>query len=304
MKLAVIGPGAMGLLFGARLAQQGHEVYMVGTNPATLEKLEREGIDITWQGVRSRVPVHARLAGEMEGPVELAMLFTKTTASRAALEACGAYVGPETWMLSLQNGLGNLELLSAYVPRQRLLLGVTGFGSDLEAPGRIVSAGAGYVKLMAVEPEGQAMAERVNAALNGAGLTSQLTGDVMTAIWEKVALNAALNAICGVCQVPCGGLRAEDGRQLARILAREACAVANAAGVPVSADAVLDRIDQVIFQQDAAHYPSMAHDLAQKRPSEVEAISGAIWRKARELGMEAPYNEAMYRLIKTIEANY
>lgn len=305
MKIAVIGPGAMGLLFGARLAQSGNEVYMIGSTPATIDKLNREGIQLEYAGEASRVKVSAALAQDMAEKVELAILFTKTIYSKAALDACAAYVGEDTWLMTLQNGLGNVELMENYVPKERLIVGVTNYGSDLIAPGHVVSSGKGYLKMSAADGREHAMVARVNATLQAAGFASELVPDTMTAIWEKVAFNAAINAAAAVCHVPCGGMgKREESAGLCYLIAEETCRVAEAWGVPADAAAVKEMLRKTIFEQHQEHYPSMAQDVMKKRPTEVEFINGAIWRKAQEIGMQAPYNETMYRLLLTLEANY
>lgn len=295
----------MGLLFGARLAQSGNEVYMIGSTASTIDKLNREGIWLEYAGKESRVKVSAALAENMTEKVELAILFTKTACSKAALDVCASYVGEDSWLMTLQNGLGNVELMENYVPRERLIVGVTNYGSDLIEPGHVISSGVGYLKMCCADGKTHPIAEKINALLVSAGFASQLTGDAMTAIWEKLAFNAALNATAAVCRVPCGGMgKRSESAQLCYLLAEETCRVAGALGIPTDCEAVKETIRKTIYEQHQDHYPSMAQDVMKKRRTEVEFINGAIWRKAQEIGVPAPYNETMVRLLLTLEANY
>ena len=305
MKIAVIGSGAMGLLFGAKLAQAGNDVTMVDVVPVVIERINTQGIHLKFGDSDSFVPVKASFAQDMKAPVDLAILFTKTIYSKSALDACGSYVGPETWMLTMQNGLGNIELMEEYLPLERIIAGVTTFGADLVEPGHTVSSGHGYLKIMSANNQITPELEQINAVLQEAGLGSQIVDDVMVAIWEKVAFNAGINATSAVCRVPCGGMGVTpEGTELCYKIADETCRIANAHGVPANAEEVRKTLEATIFRLHKDHFTSMAQDILHKRKTEAAFISGGVLKKARELGLEAPYNEALYCLLHTIESTY
>lgn len=305
MKIAVIGPGAMGLLFGAKLAQAGNDVTMVGTNPAVITRINQEGIHLEFGCENTYVPVNARCAQEMDSPVDLAVLFTKTICSKAALDACGSYVSPETWMLTMQNGLGNIELIERYVSRDKIIAGVTTFGADLKEPGYTVSSGQGYLKIMSANGQFSSGLERVDRVLKEAGLGSQIVDDVMTAIWEKVAFNAGINAVSAVCRVPCSGVGVVlEGVELCYKIAEETCRIANAHGAAARAEKVKEILRKTIFELHRDHLTSMTQDILNKRKTEAAFINGGVLQKARELGLDAPYNETLYALLHTIESTY
>lgn len=305
MKIAVIGSGAMGLLFGSKLAQAGNDVTMVDVVPDVIRHINEEGIHLEFAGSDEYVPVKASYAQDMTEPVELAILFTKTIYSKSALDACNTYVGPETWMLTMQNGLGNIELMERYVPKERIVAGVTTFGADLIGPGHTVSSGHGYLKIMSADGRVTSELERINQVLKDAGLGSQIVDDVMVAIWEKVAFNAGINATSAVCRVPCGGMGAtSEGAELCYKIADETCKIANAHGVRANADAVKKTLQATIFELHKDHLTSMTQDILHKRKTEAAFISGGVVKKAQELGMDAPYNETLYCLLHTIESTY
>lgn len=305
LKIAVIGSGAMGLLFGAKLAQAGNDVTMVDVVPAVIDRLNQEGIHLEFGGEDAYVPVKARYAQEMEEPADLAILFTKTLYSKAALDACGSYVSPETWMLTMQNGLGNIELMERYVSRERIIAGVTTFGADLKEPGHTISSGRGYLKIMSANGQVSPGLERIDRVLKAAGLGSQIVDDVMAAIWEKVAFNAGINAVSAVCRVPCGGMgKVPEGAELCYKIAEETCRIANAHGVPAQAEEVKETLRKTIFELHKNHLTSMTQDVLNKRKTEAAFISGGVLQKARELGLEAPYNETLFCLLHTIESTY
>lgn len=305
LKIAVIGSGAMGLLFGAKLAQSGNDVTMVDVVPAVIDRINQQGIHLEFGGEETHVPVKARYAQDMEAPVDLAILFTKTIYSKPALDACGSYVSPDTWMLTMQNGLGNIELMENYVSKSKIVAGVTTFGADLKGPGHTVSSGQGYLKIMSANGQVSAGLERIDQALSEAGLGSQIVDDVMVAIWEKVAFNAGINAASAVCRVPCGGMGAvPEGAELCYKIADETCRIANAHGVHARPEEVKETLRKTIFELHRDHLTSMTQDILNKRKTEAAFISGGVLQKARELGLEAPYNETLYCLLHTIESTY
>lgn len=238
------------------------------------------------------VHVKASFAEDMTEKVDLAILFTKTIYSKSALDACKTYVGENTWMVTMQNGLGNIELIQNYVAEDKIVAGVTTFGADLIEPGHTVSSGKGYLKIMSADGKVTPELEKINQTLDDAGLGSKIVDDVMVAIWEKVAFNAAINATTAVCHIPCGGMGATpESTELCYKIADETCRIANAHGVKADADSVKATLKSTIFELHQDHFTSMAQDVLKKRKTEAAFISGGIWNKAKEIGMEAPYNE-------------
>ena len=304
MKIAIVGAGAMGSLFGGRLALLGHEVTMVDVVPAVIEAINTHGLIMEDESGRQAIALKAGRAEDFNEPRELVILFTKTMYSRAALESGRGLIGPETYVLSLQNGLGNMELISEFVPVDRILVGVTNMASDLIGPGHISSHGGGYTKIMSADGQMNPMVETLGRELVKAGVGGVIVPEIFVAIWEKVAFNAAINSTTAVCRTACGAIGlTEEGRALAFNIAREAARVANAHGVKASAEAVIASLENT-FVAHSGHLTSMAQDIMHGRRTEVDFINGQICLKAREVGLTAPCTETLYALIKTIEAAY
>lgn len=304
MKIAVIGAGAMGTLFGGRLAMAGNDVTMIAVSPATIETINRDGIILDDDSGHHVIPVMAKRAEDMEEKPELIMLFTKTLSSRAALEGAKYYIGEGTHMLTLQNGLGNIELISEYVEKDRIIAGVTNYASDSKGPGKISSAGSGYVKIMSADLRRSEFLEKVFRLLSDAGFHTAITEDIYTAIWEKAGFNAAINATTAVCRVPCGGVGSvEEGRRLAAKIAEETAMVAQAYGVKASAEAIIRSLENS-YTEHKSHFTSMAQDVGNRKKTEVGFINGGIVKKAKEKGLEVPYTEAVYDLLRVIEETY
>ena len=304
MKIMVIGSGAMGMLFGGRMAQIGNEVTMIDVVPEVVDKLNKDGIILESEDGVSEIPVKAAFAKDIDEKAELVLVFTKTIYSRAALEGAKHIFDENTIVLTCQNGLGNIELISEFVPYENIIAGVTTFAGDVEGLGKVSSHGSGYTKIMTASGEETEMLTKVDELLKAAGLNSEIVPDVMVAIWEKVAFNAAINATTAVCKAPCGAMAVtEEGKNLVYAIAREAAAVANAHGVKASEQRIIDTLTNT-FTAHEGHFTSMSQDILNKRKTEVEFINGGIVKKAKEVGIEVPYTESLFALIKTIENTY
>ena len=304
MKIVVIGSGAMGMLFGGRLSLRGYDITMVDVVPAVIEKLNNQGLYLEGDDGDHLIPIKAAFAENINEAADLVILLTKTIYSISALSLAKKFLGKDTYVLTLQNGLGNIELISEYVPHDHIIAGVTNYPSDVKGIGHISSHGSGYTKIMSANGEENKMLYIINDALQDAGLNSQIVPDVMVSIWEKVAFNAAINATTAVCRIPCGGMAVtEQGKHLVYTIAKEAVAVANAHGVAASEETVINNLTES-FELHKDHFTSMSADIINKRKTESEFISGGIVKKAREVNMEVPYTEALYDLICTIENTY
>ena len=234
---------------------------------------------------------------------------TATAAVAAAATATGA-IGPSTLVLTLQNGLGNIEALLAHVPASRLLAGTTTLGTELLGPGHIRALGSGETVLgplpgadggAATEP-----AERIALALYGAGISVRTAPNALEVIWAKVAFNCVMNSLCSIASIPVSALARYDGFDaLAGSVLDEVAAVARAEGVTVDPAAAL-RLMRAQFDPSASgdHLASMLQDLMNGRPTEIAHLNGAIAARAAARGVDAPVNTTVSRLIGLLEATW
>lgn len=304
MRIAILGAGAMGCMFGARLSLSGQDVTMIAHRQESAAILAG-GIDLALDGQQYHAPVSSAVASDIHEAFDLIILFTKTMASRSALDSVRHLLPNEgdTVLLSLQNGLGNDRLLLEYTDADHAMVGVTNFPSDLIKTGTVVSHSTGYVKFMFADGKERPTAEKINQVFLHAGLNSSLEPSIMTAIWEKAGFNACQNAICGICNVPCGGIpKAPEGDDLSRRIIHETAITANAYGISVSEERMISTVEKS-FRDYSDHYPSMAQDLQHGRKTEIGAINGQIIEYAHAKGLEVPYTETVYDLIRIIEAN-
>lgn len=303
MKITVVGAGAMGSLFGGLLAEQGHEVTLVDVNVAHLQAIQSHGLRLHNDQADRRIhALRASPPDEADGVPDLVLLFTKTLHTASALSGVAHLIGPGTHVLSLQNGLGNVEAIAQHVPMDRILIGVTTWPADLVGPGHVHSHGQGVVRLMSADGREQPFVAAVARALDEAGLACTADAAVWTAIWEKVAFNAALNSICTATQCTVDQLGAiEDGQALAFAVVGEVLAVAQAQDIAVHADACKARVADAIARH-VGHKPSMLQDVLAGRRTEIEAINGAVVAAAAARDIPVPCTRTLLQIVRLVQA--
>ncbi len=304
MRIVVLGAGAMGCLFGGLLHEAGNDVTLVDVNPAQIDAVNNDGLLLERDGEARRVRVAAARAADVTGTPDLVVLFTKTLHSRAALESARAFLGESTVLLSLQNGLGNEEIMGLFLPPARIVQGVTTFPADLVAPGHVRSLGHGHTQIMNLDGTVTPRLDEICRCLDGAGLQCVVSPEVVAAIWEKVAFNAALNTLTAVTRSPVGAIAdSAEGTDLARRVAGEVVEVAQRKGIAARKDVVLATMAGALAGH-REHQPSMLQDMIAGRPTEVDSLNGAVVREAEAMGLQVPFTEALYLLIRTLEAGF
>ena len=302
MKVLILGAGAMGCLYGAAFHRAGCEVQFVDVNRPHIDAINANGLELETRAGTEHLPIPARLPDEVDAPVDLVVVFTKTFHTDAALGGIKAAIGPDTWLLSLQNGLGNDKRLAAHASPDRILIGSSSLPSDLVGPGKVRSHGEGGSKLYPAFGADPAFAEQVCELLTKGGLPAALEPDIHGAIWSKAIFNATMNPLCALTRRTPGFLGAhEESRALIHALVEEGVAVANASGVAIPAKPIHE-LTQVSVTDHANHEASMLQDVKAGRRTEVDAINGAIVEAARAVGIAAPLTETLWRLVKLDEA--
>jgi 2-dehydropantoate 2-reductase len=297
--VAVVGAGGVGSVFGGRLAAAGHDVTLVHRRREVVEAVQRHGLRLdSPDGASEQVPIHATEQAELIGPVDLVLILTKSTETRAAAESSRALVASSTLVVTLQNGLGNLETIAEVLGAERSLLGMTYVGAALVAPGhaRLTAAGQSFLG----EPNGtrSERVDRLARDFTDAGLPTEATDRLWDMVWGKLVINAALNATCALTGASGeAALRSESACLWLGMVAEETAAVARALGVSLPYSDAAARVRQHCRDVGASK-PSMLQDMERGRPTEIDAINGAVVREGRRLGLATPYNEALLMLVK------
>jgi 2-dehydropantoate 2-reductase len=305
VKITVAGAGAMGCRFGGALFAAGHDVLLLDGWPEHVSAINALGLRVDDPGGSRvlRVPARVFPAGE---PADLVIVFGKATQTTAVAAAATAAIGPSTLVLTLQNGLGNIEALRSHVPEARLLAGTTTLGTELLGPGHIRALGSGETALGALQAGPSDYAERLALTLSSAGLPTRVADDVLGVIWAKVAFNCVMNSLCAIASIPVSALGSYDGFDaLAGSILSEVAAVAAAEGVSVDTAAAL-RLMKAQFDPAASgdHLASTLQDLMNGRPTEIAHLNGAIATRASSHGIQAPLNTLVTQLIGLLEATW
>jgi 2-dehydropantoate 2-reductase len=298
--IAVLGAGALGSYIGGRLAEHGAPVVLIGRDAARLAVIARDGVRIEDDRGDRLVRVRAARAAELGEPVGLVIVLTKAIDTAAAIESMRHLIGPDTWAVTLQNGIGNGETIAAVVPAARVAIGMTDIPAGLQGAAHVRSPGRGTIRLWSMDGADSAALRAIETLLAGAGFNCIATREIATDIWEKVAFNGALNALGAITRRTNGELDNPDGRAIAHAVVDEAVAAVTALGVPVERARILAKIDGALTQH-RAHKGSMLQDVLAGRPTEIDFINGAIVRAAERAGLAAPVNQTLVRLVHLIE---
>ncbi|WP_048058358.1 2-dehydropantoate 2-reductase [Pyrococcus yayanosii] len=296
MKIYVLGAGAIGSLFGALLARAGNDVLLVGRRPH-VEAIQRDGLKVI--GVEE-FTVDIDAAVEIpEEPPDLIVLATKSYSTAEALEAAKKAIGERTWIMSIQNGLGNEEKALKYT--KNVIGAVTTNGAMLEAPGRVKWTGKG-ITVLGLYPRGRhPFVEEVKEEMRRAGLEAFVTENAAGWKWAKAIVNSAVNPIGALLEVKNGYLLENESLlSIVMEVVKEGCRVALQNGIEFEVPPM-----ELLFQtleRTRENYNSMLQDIWRGKRTEVDYINGKIVEYAGAVGLEAPMNELLWALIRGKEA--
>jgi 2-dehydropantoate 2-reductase len=306
VKVAVVGAGGVGSVFGGRLAAAGHEVWLVHRRHEMVDAVLRDGLRFDSSTGVEHIPVHATDAPAAVGPVDVALILTKATDTPAAAAAAAGMLGSDDFVaVTLQNGLGNVETIARAVGRERVLLGMTYVGATVLGPGHVRHTAQGQSFLGEPfadnTPTPSPRVERLARLLSEAGLPTVATNRVWDLAWGKLLINASMNAICALTGSSGeAALGSDSCRELLGLVARETAAVAAALGISLPYPDAAERVWQHCSDV-AASKPSMLQDFERNRPTEIDAINGAVAREGARLGIPTPYNQALLLLVRAHE---
>lgn len=300
MRIAVIGAGAMGTLFGGYLSR-GHEVLLVDTDKAKVNRVHQGGIRILEpDGSITEAKVRAALPAETSEEMDLVLLFVKAMDSRAALESNRKLIGPDTFVMSLQNGAGHEVVLKDFASAENIILGATKHNSSIVEPG-VVHHGGGGSTFIGVLAGSASRLKPIEEAFNVCGLETEIAEDIRKRIWEKLFLNASASAVTAVLQTRLGFLvDSAHAWSMVLQLIREAVAVANADGMGFEEDAVVRDV-RALIERAREGCTSICADIRDGRKTEVDTISGAVVSAGKRNGTPTPTHELMVRLIHALE---
>ncbi len=299
MKTGIVGAGALGSLFSYRLLKAGYEPVILEKDPSTASRLSKKLIFEGSDGSRDEVQLsHVGTDPSVLRECRYILLLVKSYATEGAMKDIAPFLSEKNIMVTLQNGLGNREIISQFTEDRKILVGTTTTGATKVSPDTVRFGGSGKIVLGGAD--GQA-ADELLGILQKAGFDTEKSTNPDRAVWEKAIINAAINPLGALLKVPNGRL-VEKRETLACMedIITEAVAVAQKTGLDINADTMISRTIEVCHST-APNLCSMLQDVSRGQKTEIDAINGKIATLADMLKIDAPVNRTITRLIKSLE---
>jgi 2-dehydropantoate 2-reductase len=289
-----MGAGAVGCYYGALLARAGHPVTLIG-RAQHVEAVQRSGLRFQTKEIDEQVRLQASTDASGVKGAQLVLFSVKSTDTESAGKAMAPYLEREVAIVTLQNGVDNAERLSTVLGLQ--VIPATVYAAvEMPGPGHVRHHGRGELVIGR-----SAQSEEIASAFRAAGIKIDVSDNVVAALWVKVILNSAYNALSAITQLPYGRLVQSPGiTAVMDDVVAECLAVARAAGVQIPAD-IHDAVRR-IAETMPAQFSSTAQDLARGKKSEIEHLNGFIVRKGEALGVKTPVNRTLLSLVKALES--
>lgn len=299
MRIAIVGAGAMGSIFGARLTQAGDEVLLVDVSTRLVETINAEGVTVESKDGPSTTMVPATTAPDRD-PFDTVLFFVKCYHTQAAAELAAPLVGDETAVATLQNGWGNGDVLAARFGQDRTVVGVTYNSGTVRGPAEVAHTGVGHTFIGPYSGAATERARPIGDALAAAGFEITVTGDARTEVWKKLVLNCATLPTSALTRLTAGAVGGSDVLDTAHALAREATEVARALGYDIDPD---ERVSTITanLRNGGSGKASMLQDVEAGRKTEIDVISGAVAAAAAAQGVDVPLTRAMLNLVHGLE---
>lgn len=302
MNFLIVGPGAMGCLFAARLKKAGHYVTLLDHIEKRAHLINTLGIKI--EGILGEYTVQVpTMVGKILAAPDVVVICVKANETRQAAKDIMPLIGPNAFVLTLQNGLGNLEILQEIFGKSRSLGGVTAEGATLLEDGHVRHAGQGDTKFGSEFHVENSLSEIVSS-FNDAGFKTQFTDKVNSLIWGKLIVNVGINALTAITRLKNGRLPDIEGtKSVMEKAVREAVDVAEARGIDLPYPDPFGRVVEVC-RATASNISSMLQDVLKKSTTEVAFINGAIVREGEDLNIPTPVNHTLTCLVQAVQKTY
>lgn len=303
MKITIVGPGAIGCLFAGFLARANEEVWLLDKNPQRAGRLKEEGIKI--EGLSNiSVKMNATINPDEIGQTDLIIICVKSYDTEQAIRSVKQLVGEKTAVMTLQNGIGNTQIIGEIVGWDKVIGGVTNHGATLLGWGHIRHAGKGETIIGKTDGKASGQLEDISAILNKAGFETVISKDIDAVIWSKLIINAGINALTALTRLNNGRLIEYEGtKDIMRLAVFEAVKIAKVKGIKLIYDDPIEKVESVC-KATAGNVSSMLQDVLNKKRTEIDFINGAVVKWGQNLNVTTPVNYTLTNLIKTVEASY
>jgi len=302
MKITVVGPGALGCLIAAFLKNRTKEdVWLLDEFADRARKISLDGIKVEGSGSPVTVKVNATAKAGDIGPCDLVILCMKSYSTEDACKDIKEIVSEKTCVLTLQNGIGNVQILNDHFGPDRVIAGITNHGSTLMGVAHVRHAGKGDTIIGRADARVLGAVREVAGVLTKAGFETKVSKDIDSVIWSKLIVNVGINALTAITRLNNGALMEhEECRQIMRGAVQEAVKVVKRKRIKLLYDDPIQKVESVC-RATSSNVSSMLQDVLSKNRTEIDFINGAVMRQAKALGILTPVNEVLTNLVKTIE---
>lgn len=306
MKIAVIGSGAMGSLFGGLLAKEA-EVVLYSRNAQYVENVNKNGLIMTQGETRNVVKARATSDPAEIGEADVALVYVKYTGTKKAIQdALVSCIKENTIVLTLQNGIGNVDIIKEFVPEDQIVYGFSTLTSDTKAPGHIEMTTLKKVgtHMWPLNNKVTPKLEELSAMMTRVGLNTDITENINEKIWYKLMVNTSHNTLCAILKLTVSDLMYTPASfDLAKQIIYEVADVAQAKGINTNREKALQHVMK-ITESVPGHVPSMVLDVLNKKKTEIDCLNEAVVAEGKRLGIPTPMLEASAKMIRAIEDNY
>lgn len=304
MKIAIVGPGAIGTLFGLFLKKAKEDVFFLDHNQKRAQRLKRDGIKIEGVSGTHRTDVNATANAKEIGPADLVVVCVKSYDTEDAMKDAKPLIDDRTMVMTLQNGVGNVQIIEEMVGEDRVIGGVTNQGANVKDWGHVIHAGRADTVIGKRDGRVLGPIRDVAKTLNRAGFQTKVSRDIDSIIWSKLIINVGINALTAITRLNNGRLIEYDGtRAIMKRLVAEAVKVAKRKRIKLIYDDPIQKVE-FVCKATAKNVSSMLQDVRKKRKTEIDFINGAIVRQGSSYNIPTPANDQITDIIKTIEESY
>lgn len=304
MKIVIVGPGAIGCLFAATLKKSKEDVWLLDKDKDRASKINEGGISIEGVSGSWHAKIRATHDPKEIEKADIVIIAVKSYDTKEAIEKIKPIVHDDTKVITMQNGIGNIEIISEIIGSEKVIGGVTSHGATLIDTGSVRHAGRGDVVIGRLDGKIPVEMRQIREVFNKVGIEIRISRDIKSLLWSKLIINVGINALTAITRLPNGKLLEYEGtRRILRDAVTEAIKVAKRKRIKLVYDDPLAKVEAVC-EATATNISSMLQDILRKRRSEIDFINGVIVRQAQELGIPVPVNSVLLDLVKTIEASY
>ena len=298
MKAGIIGAGALGSLFAHHFHEHLIDFVIYEKNEETVSNIIDNGLTLIKGGVSKIIKTDISSSPEILSDAEIILLFVKSYSTTGAIEEASKYLNKNSTLVSLQNGLGNIDEIRKYIEPERIVYGTTTIGAAKSSLSTVVSGGTGIINIGGIE-NGHVM--KIHHLLNSAGLNSYTVDDPDYFLWHKAVINAGINPIAAILGITNGEiLTNEYALKLQENIVRETVDCASANSIRMEFDEIL-KTTREVCDKTCTNKCSMLQDINNGRKTEIDSINGKIIEYGENKGLNMPFNRSLYLLIKSME---